>query len=524
MRKLLQRCFGIALVALLTGCTETSPRAAAFDGGNPREPFDVVVYETTPAGVMAAVAAARRGMRVALLGSSSHIGGMVSSGLGNSDIGDPATIGGLSREFFLQVGKEYGTERPVYKFEPHVARRVFEEMLRENRVSVFLNHPIQEVTKSGSRIQSMRSSRGQQFPGKVFVDASYEGDLMHVAGVSYAVGREGSDEFGEKFAGFQRENSRHSFDISVPARDSSGRLLRGVSAETPVAVGTGDSKVPAYNFRLCLTKDPGNMVPISAPEDYDPQNYELLALYLAMKPGIKLGSLMYFFKLPNDKVDINNRGPISTNLIGGSWGYPEADSVARRKIWQAHRNYQQGLLYFLGHDRRVSARLREHMLAWGFCKDEFVDSGHWPPQLYVREARRMRGEYVLREADLTGPRAQPDSIGKGSMPIESHHVQRIADVDGSVLNEGSVVVRVRPYSIPYRSMLPKRNEAQNLLNPVTLSASHVAFSSVRMEPVYMILGHSAGTAAALAVSQGASPHDLQVSTMQKALREEGQVL
>lgn len=524
--KKLQPIFCAALVCafcITLGIEACSPKPYTVPQRELRV-YDVVVYGGTPGGVAAAVAAARQGVSVALLVQEQRVGGMVSSGLGASDVGDVKVVGGFAAEFFDAVGRHYQKAEPVYRFEPHVAEEVFSRKLADAGVLIYRDSPVHRVEKSGNRVVSLRTLRGELVRGKVFIDASYEGDLMARAGVSYTFGREGREVYRESLAGFQTENRRHIFPTPVIAVDAAGQPLPGVSREGWAEVGTGDKKIPAYNFRLCLSKNPDNQAPIEQPENYRPEVYELLARHIAVRPGIRLGDLMYFFPLPNSKVDINNRGPVSTNLIGGSWEYPEASYKRRREIWQEHKDYIQGMLYFLLTDVRVPQRLRKDLSAWGYCRDEFTESENWPPQLYVREARRMVGDFVLTERDVRSDIRKQDAVGMGSMPIESHHVQRLLTDRGTAANEGAVVLRVPPYEIPYRVMLPKRTEAANLLNPVTVSASHVAYSSLRMEPVYMILGHSAGLAAVQALRSGSDVQDVDVAVLQQALKAQGQVL
>ncbi len=518
-----QRSLLLTLFIVLLLVEACAPKAHRIPQKELRS-YDLVVYGGTPGGVAASVAAARSGLSVALVSHLNIVGGMVSSGLGASDVGDVRTVGGFAREFFDRVGEYYGKNEPIYRFEPQAAERVFEDLLAEAGVYVYRNSPLHHLKQSEGRILSISSLRGEQIKGRIFIDASYEGDLMAKAGVSYTLGREGREVYGESLAGFQTANRRHVFTVPVMAVDESGNPIYGVSREGWADVGTGDKKIPAYNFRLCLSKDPDNQIPFEQPESYDPAMYELLIRHIAVHPGIKLSSLLYFFPLPGDKVDINNRGPVSTNFIGESWEYPEATHARRKQIWQRHKDYTQGYLYFLMSDTRVPVRLKKALSAWGYCRDEFTESDNWPPQLYVREARRMLAEFVLTESDVRQNRRKSDSVGMGSMPIESHHVQRLLTDKNTAANEGSVVVKVEPYEIPFRVMLPKRSEASNLLISVTVSASHVAYSSLRMEPVYMVLGQSAGIAAAQAVRSGVAVQDVDIPALQRQLVAEGQVI
>ncbi len=471
---------------------------------------DVVVYGATAGGVVAAVAAAREGRSVVLLEPGRHVGGMVTGGLGATDTGKRTAIGGYSREFFSRVRahyvKKYGpASRQVkdcsdgFRFEPHVASLVFHEMLKEAKVTPHLGQRLDRVVRKGDHIEAITTLKKDEFRAAVFVDATYEGDLMARAGVKYHVGREGRSVYGEPLAGVLARSPAHQWPVKVSPFDAKGRLLPFVQPGKLAAPGSGDRKVQAYNFRLCMTDRKDNQVPFPRPAGYDPGRYELLARYLVARPGLKMGQLMNPVRLPNDRTDTNNNGPFSTDHIGASWDYPEANDATRARIWEDHLRYQQGFHYFLANDPRVPKVLQAEVRRWGLAKDEFTDTDHWPPQLYVREARRMVGAYVMIQADLTERRVKHDSVGLGSYNADSHHVQRVVGPDGGALNEGDFQVPVRPYAIPYRSLTPRAAECDNLLVPVCLSASHVAYGSIRMEPVYMVLGHASGVAAALAV-------------------------
>lgn len=484
---------------------------------------DLLVYGATPAGLVAAVAARREGVDVVLIEAGKHLGGMVTSGLVNSDIGNAKVVGGLAGEFFERAGNQYGLTRPAFKIESSVAELVFRNMLKEYKLQVRFEEALAAVDVKAGVIRSITTQGGQVYRAKMYIDASYEGDLMAQAGVPYSVGREGREVYGEKLAGFQTKNRGHTFRTPVSAYDNDGKPLPGVMSAW-VDVGTGDSKVPAYNFRPCLTKDPGNKVALREPSSYDPAAYEIHARYIKNFKQITLYDLMYFFALPNQKYDINNRGPVSTNLIGGSWDYPDASPSKRREIWQEHKDYIQGFFWFLLSDERLPKKIRNEMSKWGYCADEFVDTENWPPQLYVREARRMKGSYVLTERDLLSEIQKDDSVGMASMKIESHHVQRLINNKGAVVNEGAVLVDVKPWAIPLRSLLAKKEHVTNLINPVTVSASHVAYSSLRMEPVYMVLGHSAGVVAAMAIQSKSIPHEINYKQLAEKLAAQGQVL
>lgn len=497
--------------------------------------FDVVVYGGTAGGVMTAVAAARQGAKTALLEPRHQIGGMVAGGLSGTDVGKREVIGGLALEFYFRAGRAYGLERHLQEIawmpEPKVAAEVFRAFLRESGVTLFEGHRLAEkggVRREGGRVVELVCENGARVAGKVFADASYEGDLMAQAGVSYTFGREGTGQYGESLAGVRAVTPSHQFAVDIPARDEQGRVLPEVSTETRGEPGTADKRIQAYNFRVIATNVPENRLPWPKPAGYDPARYELLARYLAamttyLGRPMKLNEVSLLRVIPNGKVDLNNRGGFSTDFIGKNYAYPDGTYAVREQIWREHVDYQQGFYYFLANDPRVPAALRDEMNSYGLPKDEFVANGHWPDQLYIREARRMVGEFVATQKDLQTERTKPDAIGMGSYNSDSHNVQRFINAGGFVENEGDVQVPVQPYQIPFRVLLPKRGEVTNLLVPVCFSASHVAYSSLRMEPQYMILGHAAGIAAAAAAKSGAAVQDTDVAALQRQLRKEGAV-
>ncbi|MGQ9651503.1 MAG: FAD-dependent oxidoreductase [Phycisphaerae bacterium] len=502
----------ILTMVLLPGCAT----------GRARQ-WDVVVYGASAGGTIAAIAAANEGASVILVEPGRYVGGMVSGGLGATDFGNKSVIGGMSREFFIRTGRHYG-EPPAWYFEPHVADQVFHDWLKEARVPVVFGQRVEEVEKNGPRIREIRMTDGTAYRGRVFLDCTYEGDLMARAGVSYTVGREGMDQYGESLAGRRERCEYHQFKKAVSPYDENGKLLPCVYGGDPGDVGQADHKVQAYNFRICLSNKKENQVPFPKPADYDPYRYELLKRYLHAAPDLTLDKLIHITMMPNGKTDVNNNGAFSTDHIGGSWEYPDADYKRRQEIWDDHVSYVQGFFYFLANDPSVPKHIQDELNKWGLAKDEFLDTGHWPRQLYIREARRMVGEYVMRQADLQTDRTKPDSIGMGSYNSDSHHVQRIPTPEGAVINEGDMQVPVQPYEISYRALLPKQEECDNLLVPVCFSASHVAYSSMRMEPQYMIMGHAAGVAAAWAVRKDTSVGKVDIAWLQKRLREQGQVL
>ncbi|HEU5116427.1 MAG TPA: FAD-dependent oxidoreductase [Isosphaeraceae bacterium] len=523
----------IGIVSLAIGFVLTN-LAHAQPAREPRT-ADVVVYGGSAAGVIASVAAAREDQSVILLEPGRHLGGMVSGGLGATDFGKKAAIGGYSLEFFHRVRdhyvETYGAGSPQvrdcdggYHFEPHVAEAIFKEMLNEADVKVVTEARLDKVEMDGKAVKTISTKDGKTYAAKVFIDASYEGDLMARAGVSYTVGREGRDQYGEKLAGVQQRSPAHQWPVPVSATDSDGNLLPCVQPGPPDEAGTGDKKVQAYNYRLCMTQVPENRFPFPKPEGYDPARYELLARYLAKKPDLKVGQLMNPVRMPNGKTDTNNNGAFSTDHIGANWDYPEADEKRREEIRKDHVAYVQGFLYFLANDPRVPTKLHEEMNTWGLAKDEFKDTDHWPNQLYVREARRMIGEYVMIEKDIMTDRKKDDSIGLGSYNTDSHHVQRVEMPDGTVLNEGDFQVHTQPYAIAYRSLVPKQGECENLLVPLCMSASHVAYGSIRMEPVYMIMGQACGVASALAIENHKAVQDVDTDSLTRKLLEQKAIL
>jgi hypothetical protein len=498
------------------------------------ERYDVVVYGATAGGTMAAVAASEEGARVALLEPGRHVGGMLSGGLGRTDMDrQQHVIGGLSREFFARVGRHYGQE-VAWTFEPSVAEATLRDWLDEAGVDVLFEHRLDGVEKKGDRIQVLRCVNGGVFEAGVYVDASYEGDLMKAAGVSYTFGREGRARYGESWSG-RREllPGHHQLGVPVSPYDDEGRRLPYIQPYEELGqIGEGDRKIQAYCFRLCLTRDPDNRLPIPPPEGYDPRRFGLVRNYLrALGERARIGNVLGISEMPNQKTDINAGGGVSTNLPGASWEYPEAGYERRQEIWKEHLDWAHGLVYFLANDPGVPEALRHEVARYGLARDEFVDTGHWPHQMYVREARRMLGEYVLTQHDLDRFRRKHDSVGMAGYNIDIREIQWVAvpvprfpTIALEVLQEGYLSVPIEPYEIPYRSVLPRQEEASNLLVTSCISASHVAYASFRMEPQYMIVGESAGVAAAQAVRTGRDVHDVDRVELQARLRERGQIL
>ncbi|PAZ04625.1 MAG: FAD-dependent oxidoreductase [Opitutia bacterium AMD-G1] len=522
------------------------------------ETYDVVIYGGTSAGVIAAVQAKKLGKSVVIVGPDVHLGGLSSGGLGYTDTGNKAVIGGLARNFYHRVWVEYqkpetwkwqkteafgnkgqGTvamdkdERTMWIFEPSVAEKVFEDYVKEFGLRVLRDEWLDRakgVRVVEGRIAEITMLSGKSFKGKMFIDATYEGDLLAAAGVSFHVGREANATYGEEWNGNQVGILHHGHHFGavkkpvsaykIPGDPASGLLPR-ISTDAPGVRGEGDKRVQAYCYRWCATDHPDNRIPFPKPPGYDASQYELLVRVL------DAGWRQTFHKfdlLPNRKTDTNNHGPFSFDNIGMNYDYPEASYERRREILAEHRTYQQGLLWFLANDPRVPADVREEANRWGLPKDEFKDNGHWPHQIYVREARRMVGAFVMTENELTKKQPTPDSVGMGSYTIDSHNVRRYVTPEGHVQNEGDIGVPISPYSIAYGSLVPKRGEIANLFAPVACSASHIDYGSIRMEPVFMILAQSAATAAALAIEGNLAVQDVPYAALRARLLADGQVL
>lgn len=504
-------------------------------GANP-ETTDLVVYGGTASGVMTAYSAAKEGLHVVLLEPRLHLGGMVTGGLSATDLGQFQIIGGYARNFYLRAAAHYGlkdlTTGKDWLSEPHVGEEILNAMLREAGVEVHLQEKLRErdgVQRSAEGIKSVVTADGRRWVAKVYADCSYEGEVMAQAGVPYTVGREGTAEYGEDLAGVRAKTPAHQFTWNVSAYDDRHHLLPEIDAGPLAMPGSGDEKVQAYNFRLVLSHEASNSLPYPKPAGYDAARFALLQQYLSEFAAHRgrspnLHDVMNPVTIPNSKADFNNNGPVSTDYIGHSWGYPDGRYAQKQAIWDAHLLYTQSFLYFLAHDPSVPQSLQSEVNEWGLSKDEFADNGHWPYQLYVREGRRMKGAYVMRQSDLQTERTKADSIGMGSYNSDSHNIQRVVREDGTVTNEGDVQVPVQPYEIPYRVMLPPRGSVANLLVPVCLSASHVAYSSVRMEPQYMIIGQAAGVAAAIAIKRRVALRAIPVSELQSRLHGQRAVL
>ena len=555
-----------ALLSLTVAIAASAPAGAAAvqaASGPKQERFDVVVYGGTAAGVAAAVQARRMGRSVVLLEPGQRLGGLTSGGLGNTDIGNKGAVGGIARSFYEAVAAHYarpeawvhekreeyeklgignqGHGRPdplarkigratMWVFEPKVAEQILKAMLDQAGVTVRLGQRLSlakgGVAKKGASITSIRMESRETYAGGVFIDATYEGDLMAKAGVSYHVGREANAVYGETLNGVQTANAKsHQFTARVdpymvPGHPGTG-LLPGLHGGPAGEEGSGDRRVQAYNFRLTLTDASTNRLPIPRPEGYDSRRYELLRRYVDAGVFDALGLVS---PMPNRKTDVNNNGAVSSDHIGANYLWADGDYATRERIFRDHISYVQGLWYCLQNDPRLPAAVREQARRWGLCKDEFEKTGNWPPQLYVREARRMTGELVMTEHHCRWTNKVEDSIGLAAYGMDSHNVQRYV-ADGVARNEGDVQVPVPgPYPVSYRAITPRRAEAANLLVPVALSASHIAYGSIRMEPVFMVLAQSAATAASLAIDGNGVVQDVPYDELRAKLLEDGQVL
>lgn len=545
--------WSIALCCAITLTQLSELRAQATQSA------DVIVYGGTSAAITAAIKAKSLGHSVIVVSPDKHLGGLTAGGLGWTDTGNKAVIGGLSREFYHRIWQHYneptawtqqtresygnkgqgnpaidGAQRTMWIFEPSAAEKVFEDWVKENGITVIrpaLLDREKGVLVQDKRIKSLQTLDGQTFAGKMFVDATYEGDLLAAAGVSFHVGRESNAQYGERWNGVQVGilHHRHHFGVLkegispyVIAGDPASGILPNVSAAPPGEYGQADHRVQAYCFRMCLTDHPANRIPFPKPDGYDPKQYEILRRVLVA------GWRELFDKydpIPNLKTDTNNHGPFSTDYIGMNYDYPNASYERRKEIIEAHRRYQQGLLYFMANDPGVPQDVSEAMSKWGLSKDEFLDNDHWPHQIYVREARRMVGEFVMTEHELLKTKPVVDSVGMGSYTIDSHNVQRYITPDGFVQNEGDIGVSAKgPYPISMKSLMPKKDEIENLVVPVCVSSSHIAFGSIRMEPVFMILGESATTIASVAIQNDSSVQDVTYADVKPMLLKAGQVL
>ena len=545
--ELAMKCFAGLMAAAVFICTD------ALAEPNPSAPYDVVVYGGTSAGVAAAVQVKRLGKSVALIEPTRRLGGLTTGGLGQTDIGNKAAIGGIAREFYQRVRQYYAqpahwkwqkpsayadngqtrtakAEAAMWTFEPSAALKIVNDLVREAGVDVFYAQQIDRrrgVAKEGTTIVAITMESGRTFRGRVFLDATYEGDLMAAAGVAYAVGREAAGRYGETLDGVQVKQAVHhqllpGVDPYAVKGDPQSGLLPFIEAGGLGAEGDGDHRVQAYCFRMCLTDCPENRIPFSKPQGYNELWYELLLrnLEAGQRQIPWINSPM-----PNRKTDVNNNTGVSTDFIGQNYDYAEASYARRAEIVARHRQYQQGLMWTLANHPRVPEPIRKEVARWGTCKDEFVEGQGWQEQLYVREARRMIGQYVMTQHDSQGRAAAADTAGLAAYTMDSHHVRRYVDARGQVRNEGDVQVGgFPPYPISYRALTPKAGECDNLLVPVCLSASHIAFGSIRMEPVFMVLGQSAATAACQAIDEGVKVQTIDYAKLRRRLLADKQVL
>lgn len=520
---------------------------------------DVIIYGGTSAAIIAAVEVIQSGKTAIVVSPDKHLGGMSSSGLGYTDSGKKDAIGGMAKNFYHRIWQHYtndsawvwekkeefgnkGQDTPaidtenytMWIFEPHVAESVFEDYVKEFNIPVMRDEWLDRtsgVEKKKGKIISVTTLSKKLFKGKMFIDATYEGDLMAAANVSYRVGRESNTEYNENWNGVQKGTIFHGHNFYIlnrsidpyiiPGEESSG-LLPLISPKYPGNNGDGDEGVQAYCFRVCMSKNPQNRIPFPKPEKYDSLQYELLVRIF------DTGWDEWFVKfdaVPNKKTDTNNHGPFSSDYIGMNFDYPDASYERRREIIEEHENYQKGLLWFVSNDKRVPEKIRIKMNEWGLPKDEFKDNENWPHQLYIREARRMVGSYVMSEKDILGKPTITNSIGLGSYTLDSHNVSRYVDSNGRVQNEGDVGLGPdEPYRISYSSVIPKKKECTNLLVPVCISATHIAYGSVRMEPVFMILAQSCATAAVIAIEKKLNVQDVPYDELSKLLIEKKQIL
>jgi hypothetical protein len=549
------------LVACVVALAVLADPAAADEPASAAEHHDVVVYGGSAAGIAAAVQVRRQGGSVVVIEPSGRIGGLTTGGLGQTDIGNKQAIGGIALEFYVRVRRHYDTpanwkwqtreqyrddgqsrtaagERAMWTFEPSAAVVILQALVREHDVPVVLRERLDRtgggpgriargVEKADGRIVAIRMESGRTFRGRMFIDATYEGDLMAAAGVSYTVGREANADHGETLNGVQTKNARTHLmapgvDPHVKPGDPASGLLPGIDPAGPGEEGSGDHRVQAYCFRMCLTDHPDNRIPFAKPAGYDPLDYELLLRNLEAS---KVTMPWINSPMPNRKTDTNNRTGVSTDFVGGNYGYPEADYADRERIVARHLAWQQGLMWTLANDARVPEKIRNEVGRWGVCRDEFVESGGWPEQLYVREARRMLGETIMTQHHCQGRTVAPRPVGMAAYTMDSHHVQRYVDSAGHVQNEGCVEVGgFPPYAIDVGAIVPRRAECANLLVPVCLSATHIAYGSIRMEPVFMVLGQSAASLALEAVRTNAAVQDVDYAALRSRLEADGQVL
>ncbi|MFT5999420.1 MAG: hypothetical protein ACI81P_001878 [Neolewinella sp.] len=556
----------LMLAGLLCTCKSSEEPNAA----------DVVIYGGTSAGISAAIQAARLDKSVLIIEPTSRLGGLTTGGLGQTDIGNKQAIGGISREFYGNIKRHYldaanwgwqlrseykdgGQTRSgknddtMWSFEPSAALKVYHEMLNNLDIAIVYNQQLDRATgvsKVSNTINSISMKSGKTYFGEVFIDATYEGDLMAAAGVSYTVGREANAQYGESLNGVQRGKTGttlqgtvsnnsvyHDFvegvDPYIVKGDTSSGLLPFITEVAFETEGQGDKGIQAYCFRMTLTDHPENRIPFKQPEDYNELDYELLFRNYEAADGALEEMYSYGDKLvpwinsamPNRKTDTNNQKGVSTDFIGQNWDYPEASYEEREEIVARHRRYQQGLMWTLAYHPRIPQKVKEKVSQWGTCKDEYEREDGWQQQLYIREARRMVSNYVMSQKNCEGIEVVQDPVGMAAYGMDSHHIKRYVNAKGYVSNEGNVEAHVKaPFPISYRSIVPKKEECSNLLVPICLSATHIAFGSIRMEPVFMVLGQSSGVIASLAIEENKAVQEIEYNRLREVLRETNQVL
>jgi len=548
-------CLALGMAAILSAAWSVAGAA-----GPPAREHDVVVYGGSSAGIAAAVQVKRQGKSVVVLEPGSRIGGLTTGGLGYTDIGNKQVIGGVAREFYERIRRYYAdparwkwqapdtyqttgksrteaTESAMWTFEPSAALRVMEDLVREHEIAVVYGQRLDRTGEGRGRVSrgvrvedgaivSITMASGETYAGKVFIDATYEGDLLAGAGVDYVVGREANAAFGETLNGVQTMNAvSHQFrpgvDPYVKPGDPASGLLPGIDPTGPGVEGSGDRRVQAYCYRMCLTDHPENRIPFEKPAGYDPLQYELLLR------NFEAGQEQVPWlprAMPNRKTDTNNGSGVSTDFIGGNYGYPEADDAERARIAARHLAWQQGLMWTLANHERVPEKIRREVARWGMCRDEFVEGRGWQDQLYVREARRMVGAAVMTQHHCQGREEAARSVGMAAYNMDSHNVQRYVDAAGHVRNEGDVQVPVKPYAIEMEAILPRREQCRNLIVPVCLSATHIAYGSIRMEPVFMVLGQSGASLAVAAIESRVAVQDVDYPALRRRLLADRQVL
>ena len=496
---------------------------------------DVVVYGATPSGILAAVSAARQGASVVLVTPEAQVGGMMTSGIGHPDIGRQGLIGGLTRSVFLRIRRAERLRSPVstapWSYEPHIAEAVFEAILRESHVVVYLDMHLDRTRPAeldGNRIAALRMTDGTRLAGRVFIDATYEGDVMAAAGVPSTIGRESDATYGESLAGVDVDEPANPSATLVDGLDASGRPLPGIDV-TPFVQGAADGLVQSANFRLCVTTDPSNRLPFRPPAGYDAAAYVLVGRAIAkvhQRTGAaaRVASVLTFTRLPGRKFDLNNFGLYSTDLVGGATSWATADDATRQSIMVTHRTWVAGLLWYLETNPAVPPSLRRDLRRWGLCADEFAATGGWPPELYIREARRMVGSVVLTQRDLQRTVTKPDSIAIGSYRIDGHYIRRVLGPDHLVRGDGQLSAATLPFQIPYDVIVPPPGAVDNLIVSVTISASHVAWASIRTEPTLMQIGEAAGVAAALAARQSIGVREVSYGAIRAVLLARGGIL